>query len=85
MQACQSASKFDQVRALASRLASAGLGLADAQQQAYARLYRMVQQHAQTLAYIATYWVLAAAAAVMLGPSYVLKRNDPGGAGAVAG
>ena len=48
----------DQVRALAERLAGAGLGLADAQQQAYARFYRMVQQQAQTLAYIDTYWVL---------------------------
>lgn len=71
----------DQVRALAQRLAGAGLGLADAQQQAYARFYRMVQQQAQTLAYIDTYWVLAAAAAVMLCLSFVLRRNDPGGGG----
>jgi DHA2 family multidrug resistance protein len=74
-----------QVRALTALLESAGLGLVDAEQQAYARLYRVVEQQAQTLAYIDTYWVLAGAAAVMFALSFVLRRNAPGGGGAVAG
>ena len=72
----------DQVRVLAEHLASAGIGLADAQQQAYARLYQIVQRQAQTLAYIDTYWALAVAAAVMLCLAFVLRPNNPGSGGA---
>jgi MFS transporter, DHA2 family, multidrug resistance protein len=75
----------DQVHLLAQRLASAGLGLLDAQQQAYARLYRLVQQQTLALAYIDTYWVLAAAAAVMLCLSFTVRRNNPGRGGAAVG
>jgi DHA2 family multidrug resistance protein len=74
----------DQVRALAERLAEAGLGFAHAEQQAYARLYRILQEQAQTLAYIDTYWVLAAAAMVMFCLSFLLRRNEPGGGGGAA-
>src|SRR5262249_9752283 len=75
----------DQVRSLAQRLASAGLGPVDAQQQSYARLYQLVRQQTLALAYIDIYWVLAAAAVVMLCLSFLLRRNNPGGGGAAVG
>ena len=74
----------EQVDSLARRLAGAGLGLPDAQQQAYARFYRVVQQQAQTLAYIDIYWALSAASTVMFCLSFLLRRNDPRGGGGVA-
>jgi len=72
-----------QWRALSQRLADAGLGDYEARRQALARMYRMVQNQAQTLAYVDTYWVLAALAAVMFCLSFLLKRNAPGGGGEV--
>jgi DHA2 family multidrug resistance protein len=69
---------------LASRLAEAGLGAYEAQRQAYARFYRMVQDQAQTLAYVDTFWLLALGAAVMFFLSFALKKNDPRAAGQVA-
>jgi DHA2 family multidrug resistance protein len=72
------------VRGLARRLADGGLGLPDARQQAYARVYRTVLQQAQTLAYIDIYWVLAAADVMLFCLSFLLRRNDPGGGGGAA-
>ena len=67
----------DQVHGLANRLADAGLGTYEAQRQAYARFYRIVQDQAQSLAYVDTFWLLALAAAVMFFLSFALKKNDP--------
>ena len=72
-----------QVNSLARRLADAGLGTYAAKQQALARFYRIVQNQAQTLAYIDTYWFLAALAAVMFGLSFFLRKNEPGRGGEV--
>jgi DHA2 family multidrug resistance protein len=72
------------VNGLGHRLAAAGLGMPQALQQAYARLYGMVQGQAQTLAYIDTYWLLALCGAVMVGLSFLLKKNDPRAGGQVA-
>jgi MFS transporter, DHA2 family, multidrug resistance protein len=74
----------EQLRALASRLTEAGLGTYEADRQAYARFYTMVQDQAQTLAYVDTFWLLALAAAVMFCLSFALKKNDPRAAGTVA-
>ena len=62
---------------LTQRLADSGLGTYEAQRQAYARFYRVVRDQAQTLAFIDTYWLLAAAAAVMVAVALRLKKNDP--------
>lgn len=35
------------------------------------------------LAYIDTYWVLAVAAMIMFGLSFLLQKNRPGGGGSV--
>ena len=71
-----------QVGDLVSRL-TAGLGAPQALHQAYARLYGVVQGQAQTLAYIDTFWLLAVCGVVMVGLSFLLKRNEPGTGGRV--
>ena len=66
-----------QMNGLAHQLAAAGLGTPQALQQAYGRLYGLVEGQAQTLAYIDTFWLLALCGAVMVGLSFFLKKNDP--------
>jgi MFS transporter, DHA2 family, multidrug resistance protein len=73
-----------QLTSLTQQLADAGLGTYEAQRQSYARFYRTVLIQAQTLAYVDTYWFLAALAIVMFGLSFLLRRNEPGGGGEVA-
>jgi len=63
---------------------TAGLGTWEAQRQAYARFYGMVQGQAQALAYIDTFWLLAAGAALMFALAFTLQRNDPRATGAVS-
>jgi DHA2 family multidrug resistance protein len=72
------------VNTLAARLVHAGLEATDAVRHAYALLYRGLIGQATTLAYIDTYWVLAAGAGIMFFLSFGLRKNDPGGAGPVA-
>ena len=67
----------DQIKGLAQRLADSGLGTYEAQREAYARVYRVVRDQAQTLAFIDMYWLLAAAAAVMVAVAFTLRKNDP--------
>ena len=71
-----------QVDALAQRLADAGSGAYQGRLQAYAQFYQTVQNQAQTLAYIDTYWALATLALAMCAVSFVLRRNDPHAGGA---
>jgi len=73
-----------QLSDMAHRLAAAGLGTWEAQQQAYARFYELVQGQAQTLAYIDTFWLLAVGAALMFGLSFALDRSDPRASGTVS-
>jgi DHA2 family multidrug resistance protein len=47
--------------------------------QAYALLYRTVTAQASTLAYIDTFFILAAGAGIMFLLSFTLRKNDPGG------
>jgi MFS transporter, DHA2 family, multidrug resistance protein len=70
--------------ALAARLAHAGLEASQAARHAYALLYRALVGQATTLAYIDTFWVLAAGAGIMFLLSFGLQRNQPGGGGPVA-
>ena len=73
-----------QLRDMVHRLAAAGLGTWEAQRQAHARFYAMVQAQAQTLAYIDTFWLLTIGATVMFALSFVLQRNDPRAGGTVS-
>ncbi len=68
---------------LAQHLANAGVGKHEAQITAYAHIYQTVQNQAATLAYVDTFMVLCVGAAIMFGLAFLLKKNDPGGGGAV--
>jgi MFS transporter, DHA2 family, multidrug resistance protein len=72
------------VKALASRLAISGLDVTRATTQAYGRVYEGLIGQATTLAYIDTFWVLSAGAAIMFVVSFALRKNEPGGGGEVA-
>jgi len=61
-----------------------GMSPPDAQHRAYASVYQAVQAQSATLAYIDTFMVLAVISAIMFVLSFVLKKNEPGGGGAVA-
>jgi MFS transporter, DHA2 family, multidrug resistance protein len=65
--------------ALAARLTASGVNAERAMTQAYALIYRTVIAQANTLAYIDTFFVLTAGAAIMFFLSFALKKNDPGG------
>jgi DHA2 family multidrug resistance protein len=69
---------------LTQHLAHSGLGMHEAQMQAYARIYQAVQAQAASLAYVDTYMVLAWGAATMFFLAFILKKNDPGGGGDLA-
>jgi MFS transporter, DHA2 family, multidrug resistance protein len=68
---------------LAQHLAHSGLGAHEAHMQAYARIYQSLQAQAASLAYIDTFMVLAVGAAIMFFLAFALRKNDPGGGGAV--
>jgi DHA2 family multidrug resistance protein len=63
--------------AYASQAQSAGVGMADAQMGALARIYQFVVAQAWTLSYIDAYYLMGAASVVMLFLSFFLKKNDP--------
>ena len=65
--------------ALAARLTASGVNAERAMTQAYALIYRTVIAQANTLAYIDTFFVLMAGAAIMFVLSFALKKNDPAG------
>jgi len=68
---------------LAQHLATSGVGKHEAQITAYARIYQSLQAQAASLAYIDTFMVLAVGSAIMFCLAFLLKKNDPGGGGAV--
>jgi DHA2 family multidrug resistance protein len=72
------------VTGLAARLVASGSDASQATMQAYGLVYRTVIAQATTLAYIDTFWLLAAGAAIMVPLSFTLRRNEPGGGGEVA-
>jgi MFS transporter, DHA2 family, multidrug resistance protein len=61
-----------------------GMSPPDAQHRAYASVYQALQAQAATLAYIDVFWVLGVGSAIMFLLSFLLKKNDPHGGGAVA-
>jgi DHA2 family multidrug resistance protein len=66
---------------MTQRLAHSGLGMHEAQMQAYARIYQGLQAQAASLAYIDTFMVLCVGAGIMFCLAFLLKKNDPGGGG----
>jgi len=68
-----------QVSGLTARLIASGMNAEKAATQAYALVFRNVLAQATTLAYIDTFMVLAAGAAIMFVLSFALKKNEPGG------
>jgi len=72
------------IAGLADRLTHAGLSMHEAQQQALARMYSMVNRQAQSLSYVDVYWLLAVLATVMFFLCFLLAENRPGGGGTVA-
>jgi MFS transporter, DHA2 family, multidrug resistance protein len=68
---------------LAQQLAHSGLSVSGAHMQAYARIYQSLQSQAASLAYIDTFMVLAVGAGIMFFLAFVLRKNDPGGGGAM--
>ncbi len=65
--------------ALSARVVASGVDATRAAKVAYALVYQTVIIQATTLAYIDTFLVLAAMAAIMFVLSFALKKNDPGG------
>ena len=63
---------------LAGRIANSGLSVPDAQKQAYARTYQLVQAQSASLAYVDTFMVLAIGSAIMFFLAFALKKNAPG-------
>jgi MFS transporter, DHA2 family, multidrug resistance protein len=67
-----------EVAGLTAHLAASGVNAERAATQAYAIVFRDVIAQATTLAYVDTFMVLAAAAAIMFVLSFGLKKNEPG-------
>jgi len=72
------------VNDLSQHLANSGLSMHEAQRQAYARIYQLLQLQAASLAYVDTFMVLAVGSAIMFFLSFMLKKNSPGGGGDLA-
>jgi MFS transporter, DHA2 family, multidrug resistance protein len=69
---------------LTSGIRHSGLGRVDANNQAIARYYGLINQQAHTLSFMDTFWVLAVLCAIMFVLAFFLKKNDPGAGGDVA-
>jgi DHA2 family multidrug resistance protein len=68
--------------ALGDQLRRAGVD--QPQLQAYRRIYSSMQDQASTLSYIDTFWILGIATGIMFFLSFLLRKNNPGRAGAKA-
>jgi MFS transporter, DHA2 family, multidrug resistance protein len=68
---------------LTQQITNFGVDVIDAQKQAYARIYQLVQLQAASLAYVDTFKVLAVGSAIMFFLAFLLKKNDPHGGGHV--
>ena len=72
-----------QVAGLSKQLVESGISAADSQAHAYGLIYQLIAAQSQTLAYVDTFMILAAGAGIMFLLSFLVRRNDPGGGGAV--
>jgi MFS transporter, DHA2 family, multidrug resistance protein len=73
----------NQVAGLSKQLVESGISAADSQAHAYGLIYQSMAAQSQTLAYMDTFMILAAGAGIMFLLSFLVRRNDPGGGGAV--
>ena len=64
--------------------AHVGLSPHSAQQQALARIYRMLMSQAQAISYVEVYRLLAIVSVLMFFLSFLLAKNEPGGGGNVS-
>ncbi|HTV60612.1 MAG TPA: DHA2 family efflux MFS transporter permease subunit [Verrucomicrobiae bacterium] len=69
---------------LGSEIAHSGLGATDADKQAIARFYDLVNQQAHAMSYMDTFWILGAFCSLMFILAFFLKKNDPAASGSVA-
>jgi len=69
----------DRITGLSAQLVHAGASPPDAQTAAFGRAYQDVLAQSATLAYVDAFMVLAVAAAVMFGLSFILRKNAVGG------
>jgi hypothetical protein len=69
---------------LTRQATAGGLGSVDAQKQAYARIYDLVQLQAASLAYVDTFMVLTVISGIMFFLAFILKKNDLHSGGHVA-
>jgi MFS transporter, DHA2 family, multidrug resistance protein len=72
----------DSAASLGDQLRRAGVD--QPQVQAYRRIYNSMQDQASTLSYIDTFWILGIATGIMFLLSFLLRKNNPGRAGAKA-
>jgi len=72
----------DMWNGLTAQLSYAGVSGGQAQQQALARIYGLVQAQAASIAYLDAYMMLSAGAGIMFFLSFILKKNDPHKGGA---
>jgi len=72
------------VAELTTRLTHVGLSMHSAQEQALARMYRLVIVQAAALSYVDVYWLLAVTSGLMFLLSFLLAENEPGAGGDVA-
>jgi DHA2 family multidrug resistance protein len=73
----------NQVSGISQRLVQSGISVPDAQEHAYGLIYQSIGAQSQTLAYLDTFMILAVGAGIMFLLSFLVRRNDPGGGGAV--
>ena len=66
----------DRVDALKGIFATSA-GKANADELAQGQIYNQLNQQANALAYVDVFWILCAAAIVMIGLSFLLNKNDP--------
>jgi DHA2 family multidrug resistance protein len=66
------------VKSLTVQLTHAGVESHAARNQAYGRIYHVMQSQAAALSYIDAYWILGVGTGAMFFLSFLLRRNDPG-------
>jgi DHA2 family multidrug resistance protein len=67
----------DAIAGMTSMFVDRGYSPADAAQQSYGQLYRLLQFHSAALAYVDAVWLMAIAACCMIPLVLLMKKNDP--------
>jgi len=67
----------DAISTMTSIFVERGYSVADATQQSYGQMYRLLQFHSAALAYLDAIWIMALAACCMIPLVFLMKKNDP--------